>query len=348
MKKITIVVLCIILNSQLYSQWINQFTSINTTGINAITFSDSLVGFATGFHNTQNGGRILYTSNAGTNWNFSTIPDSINTVKGAKIVSQSLFYACGNTQSNILLNIVKPVNAILPFGFQSEVKEGFTYKGIFLASTDNGISWKAQGNVPNNVEYFTKFDFLNANYGFANASIGNLSPVGAIFKTTDAGENWQQMILPTSIWYMYSIKVLDSLNIISVGTKYTEIFPNQIYTGIILKTTNGGNNWTSQLFPDVNLFSSVNFINGLTGIAVGNANPNSIKQYGGSIYKTTNKGENWFNISTELTDTTYMRTVKFLPDGVGIISGNRLKLVVGTGLVFDKISVLKSTNFGSN
>jgi len=347
MKKINIFVTVFIFAIQNYgiAQWITQFSTPNCTMINSISYSDSTVGIATGFKAPEYIGRILYTSNSGSNWNFSVIPDSTNSFTGSKIISPNLFYACGSIKRNVIETSPSPL-LHTPHGFSPYVLEGFSYKGIIVMSTDMGVTWNTHGNVPNNIEYFTSMDFLNANYGFANCSIGNLSPVGALVKTTNGGNNWQFMNLPTNVWLLNSISVIDSLNIISVGTKYTETFPNQIYSGIIFKSTDAGSTWTSQLFPDVNLFSYVHFINNTTGIAVGNANHTSSSQYGGSMYRTTNRGENWVSITTTLKDTTYLRTVKFLSNGTGIIAGNKLK-VTGSELKFDKISILKSTDFGS-
>ncbi|MBS1492571.1 MAG: T9SS type A sorting domain-containing protein [Bacteroidetes bacterium] len=324
------------------AQWISQFNTSNCMAINSINYLDTLIGISTGFNATSSEGRIFYTSNGGSNWNLAMIPDSTNTIIGSKIISPNLFYACGNVKQNVPNNALRTIVRPLPVGFKEIFAGGSAYRGVFLISTNYGASWRTQGITPNSIEYFTTIDFLNGNYGFANCSIGNLSPIGAIVKTTNAGQNWEFMNLPSDAWYMTSIKLIDSLNIISVGSRYTD--PS--YSGIILKSTDAGNTWTYQIFPDVSIFNSISFINTNTGIVVGNTNPSVNAQYGGSMYKTTNRGESWFSISSSISDTTFLRAVKFLPNGLGIISGNKLRYT-NSGMQFDKIVILKSTDYGT-
>jgi len=58
-------------------------------------------------------------------------------------------------------------------------------------------------------------------------------------------------------------------------------------TGIILNTSDGGNNWVLQLSGTKEQLLSVCFIDKYTGWAVGG-------NYQGVILKTTNGGQNWF------------------------------------------------------
>ena len=60
----------------------------------------------------------------------------------------------------------------------------------------------------------------------------------------------------------------------------------------ILKTTNGGYNWSEKTLPDSSVIYSIRFINQLTGYACGGR---SVDQYESKqhLFKTTNAGDNW-------------------------------------------------------
>jgi photosystem II stability/assembly factor-like uncharacterized protein len=330
------------------SQWINQLASGEATSLNCVVFSDSLNGVTGGYNIAQQTGKILYTLNSGNNWNFSQLPDSISSIRDINIINPNLYYSAGSFIVNVLDNNFSSTNPN-PFTDNSILlySLGLTSKGAFLNSTDKGISWKSYGVLPSNVNYFTSLSFLNSQYGFAACDIGNPNTTAGILKTTNGGSTWTLLPIPANIFWLVSIHLVDSLNIISVGTRFTNL-PNQIYTGIILKTTNGGSNWTEIAFPDVNGFNSVHFLNTSTGFAVGNGNPTETYKMKGTIYKTMNGGDSWLKLNTSLSDTSFLNSVKFLPDGTGIIQGGKYKIVPPEDILREYIYVLKSSDFGSN
>ncbi|MEO6167337.1 MAG: YCF48-related protein [Chitinophagales bacterium] len=79
---------------------------------------------------------------------------------------------------------------------------------------------------------------------------------------------------------------------------------------IILKTTDGGNNWVSKPSGTLNALRGVHFIDDNTGIAVG---------FTGTILRTTNAGETWSLISSGTTEA--LRSVHFPSSTVGYIAG---------------------------
>ncbi len=142
-----------------------------------------------------------------------------------------------------------------------------------------------------------------------NGIIGN-------YKTTNAGENW----------------VFMGFN--SGGT--TLSFPN-LNTGYgsylyqILKTTNFGDTWVSQINPSNQNLNSINFPNVNTGFACGE---------GGNIIKTTNGGLNWVNVDNPLNINYYLFNVVFTDAETGYVSG--IKSFSDTSIV------MKTTNGGNN
>jgi photosystem II stability/assembly factor-like uncharacterized protein len=105
---------------------------------------------------------------------------------------------------------------------------------------------------------------------------------------------------------------------------------------IILKTTNGGTNWTKQTYlcEIIGLYS-VYFINADTGYAVGEDNGGLILKItnDGLILKTTNGGTNWSKQTSGTTNDLF--SVYFTDANTGYIVGD-------TGLI------LKTTNAGTN
>ncbi len=73
-----------------------------------------------------------------------------------------------------------------------------------------------------------------------------------------------------------SVCTVDSNNVFAVGD-----------CGIIIRSTNGGNNWSLLQFPDTNHLNSIFFANNLTGWIVGGTYTTDV------ILKTTNGGESW-------------------------------------------------------
>ena len=98
-------------------------------------------------------------------------------------------------------------------------------------------------------------------------------------------------------------------------------YPN--LKGIILKTTNGGTNWNTQV-NDIVTLTSVYFTDANTGCAVGDS---------GRIFKTTNGGNNWSIIPSGTNK--YLNCIFFIDNSTGWSAG-----YTGT--------ILKTTNGGNN
>jgi len=100
-------------------------------------------------------------------------------------------------------------------------------------------------------------------------------------------------------------------------------------SGIILKTIDGGTNWSRKQIPSVMALQSVYFLNKEVGYVVGDS---------GIIFKTQNGGKNWIrkisNSSKEL------MSVQFLDSSVGFATEG------GTGVSDGKI--LKTVDGGNN
>ena len=84
-----------------------------------------------------------------------------------------------------------------------------------------------------------------------------------------------------------------------------------VILGTIVRTTNGGTNWTSQTSGTTNDLWGVSFTDANNGTAVG---------FGGTILRTTNGGTNWTSQSSGTTNNLY--GVSFTDANNGTAVGN--------------------------
>jgi photosystem II stability/assembly factor-like uncharacterized protein len=82
--------------------------------------------------------------------------------------------------------------------------------------------------------------------------------------------------------------------------------------GVILKTTNGGQNWIALPTPKNRNYNGIDFINATTGVAVGDSS---------AIIRTTNGGISW-NVITPPIINRHLWSVDFATADTGYIAGN--------------------------
>jgi len=149
-----------------------------------------------------------------------------------------------------------------------------------LMTTDGGENWFHQINESNYILH--DVFFINSNIGWvAGANSDPSSGPGVLFMTTNSGQDW--MIQPYS-WL--AIKSLHFVNdSIGWGIRGSPGY------GIVVKTEDGGANWSSVKDDNYVTFSSLFFVNEDHGWVVGT----SLPTYGdyGVIYRTFNGGRTW-------------------------------------------------------
>lgn len=149
---------------------------------------------------------------------------------------------------------------------------------------------------------------------------------GVILHTIDGGNSWvfQQSNVTTSI---HDLFFLDSLN--GWGLTWHQNNFGPIGT-TFLKTTNGGESWTTQQYPkEFTFFYSISFSNVLDGWVCG---------YPGSIMRTRDGGNNWDNVkfyNVQFSEFPIFK-VKFFNENFGI----------GCGGVIDIFGVIWRTTDG--
>ncbi len=221
-------------------------------------------------------GGILKTVDGGANWidNFSYNIGNTNSSCFSFLNSNTGFAVCLNLAGDSLL-IFKTINAGNSWSFCGNyhfnasatslyftspsigymVLEGF---GVFK-TTDGGASW-----LPNLIT--TDAMFVHSVF-FPSPAIGYAVGADSTYKTTDGGNTWNQM---TNINTLGNISVYfsdDNHGYCVGGDGFSQ--------GAIIKTIDGGTNWTLEATPIQTLYS-VSFPNSNVGYACGT---------NGAIYK---------------------------------------------------------------
>lgn len=167
-----------------------------------------------------------------------------------------------------------------------------TYKNLY-ATTDGGMTWHLVSQLPH--PFYGLF-FLNRQDGWAFGG----THLKTLLHTTDGGQIWTvHVIKPGAAYanqgYRYYWKGMYFLNP-SDGWLYGSLGG---YYGVILHTTDGGRNWTVQIwnysgqknqvgknkrFMAASTIRALSFINSRDGWAI----------TGGQVLATTNGGRTWF------------------------------------------------------
>jgi len=203
---------------------------------------------------------------------------------------------------------------------------------VLLVSVSSGQSQWVQQNSGTAVNLNDIF-FINQNTGWAAGDDGT------ILKTTNGGVNW--FIQNSGVNYILRRVYFINTNTgwIAGGTSAPP--PGCSYTGIALKTTNGGNNWTSINTFGSYLFTDMCVLNTDTLYLSCEGRNFSCVGTGASIYYSP--ANNW-SFSTLNAGLGYGHTsVDFIDNQTGYIAA-----VYETDSTLNSRKLFKTTNFGLN
>lgn len=254
--------------------WINQ-SGVTPYTLNDVYFTDINTGTAVGANGT-----IIQTTNGGVSWTSQTIPGwpelfgvcFTDPDTGMVVGDFGLILRTTDGGANWINTAPSWIGGV-PFkgvsfvnGNTGTVVGGYQllgWYGFILHTTDGGSTWINQSIDTLNQELI-RVSFTDANTGTA------VGFSGTIIRTSNGGQTWIKQIsgTPEHIW---DVSFTDTNLGITVG------FFN------VLRTTNGGLNWTTVSTPISTLFKGV-FLKESIGTAVG---------YHGTIIRTTDGGVSW-------------------------------------------------------
>lgn len=275
-----------------------------------------------GEESTPSFGSVLLTTDGGETWSDHNIEESNAGWNDISVINKNLIYIGGfkgvykSTDGGY--NWIKKggTNWTTTVFFIDSLVGWFgnTLGGVYK-TTNGGDTWGMVADM--HQTWHKSLKFFNSNIGYI-ASGGLYSEKGYIYKSTNGGVSWE---LKDSLenYKFKSIEIIDSLNIIVVGSK-----------GIIKRTYDGGENWISDYTNVEDDFNAVVNHHGKTWIAGGssfygrifisgsrglieksqiytNSCLNSVDFYdnqngicvglNGTILITKNSGQSWENLS---------------------------------------------------
>lgn len=165
-------------------------------------------------------------------------------------------------------------------------------RGMYL-STDNGENWE---EIINGLTYYNSVDVLyipktGPIIDYIFVSVSELTTFSSIFRSSNNGENWEQMNF-SDVWLWPTAFISSSTGVIFLGLVDTAPHSS---SGAIFKSVNSGYNWTSAgsgarttaLIMDKNEFVYAGTFPGQWGWCQG-------------IIRTTNGGDSWESFNSGL------------------------------------------------
>jgi hypothetical protein len=206
-----------------------------------------------------------------------------------KILSQQL----QNTEKGKTAYVLSEFGSVI---YSTTPAEGDNLSSVNL--NGNGLNDNDNTNTFSWVLKFTASNKVFKDVSFANPQIGYIvTELGAVYKTTNGGDNWVQKLNLGFPYYWYGVCALSMDTVIIAG------FNNQgpINTGVVRWSFNGGDNWSPDIVlgipSGVGWLSNVHFFNMNTGFVAAS--------FSGGVHYTTTGGRdslswNYIQVNSDL------------------------------------------------
>ena len=346
MKRFSVTLLFITLFTPFYysqSEWVNQNSGTNAI-LQNIYFTDENNGWVSG------AGPILHTSDGGQTWAAQNTPALTGFYVDIFFTDPMNGWSCGNeariihtSDGGMTWNIQpNPYTAPVPIlygvyfvnpdtgwvvGGDHGTFPNYTNRRIILHTTNGGATWGFQLDASGLYPLYC-VHFIDSDNGFA------ASEIGEIMSTSDGGDTW--ITKSPAGGRPYSIFFINSLT----GWVSGEDVSASHYS-TISKTTDGGNSWVTQSFNSEEYIQDINFVDEMTGWAVGGTIGGSGGNQHTTILHTTNGGENW--ISQNPPSTSTLLGVSFADANHGWAAG-----IDGTVLMYMNPVPVELTSFSAS
>lgn len=295
MRILKIFLLVFILSITISAQWYQQ-NSGTTDNLYSVYFVNELVDWATTYqviYKTTDGGQswqyqytqnpvfqiFFHSENVGWISTWLTGPAILETTDGGNTWVE-IYSVMGSYEFIHDFEFISPdIGWIVGEETIRSIKDGITeFPVLFKETTNGGLTWLDKNFPPNYWGRLVQIDAID----YMNLIVAGDD---TLFKTSDGGNNWQQVPLPQN----FQPTDLDFINT-HLGWVYG---PNALF-----KTTNGGVNWELQAQPVYNF----QFITSQIGWYT----------YGNQIYNSTNGGSSWTlqnsNTNNTLNDIFFINT----------------------------------------
>lgn len=287
------------------SQWTSQRSA--TFGLNDIDCTDDQNCWAVGF-----GATILDTTNGGTAWSSQT--SGANVIYGVDFVDSTNGWAVGSGVSTGGANSnIRYYNGTVWAGQTSNTSNSLNdvscvdtsncwavgASGTIVNTSNGGTTWATQ--TSNTTNYINAVQFVDSTNGWAvGVGISGGGNTSNIRVTSNGGTTWTGQTSGVSS-ELRGISFLDANTGWVVGNG-----------GNILKTTNGGTDWSIQfVIPGNPILYDVYFANENEGWVTGSS---------GLILKTTDGGTIWSSLTSG--STVSLQSVHFVDNDIGWAVGN--------------------------
>jgi photosystem II stability/assembly factor-like uncharacterized protein len=259
---------------------------------------------------------IHKTIDSGVTWSvvYDRSPHRLNDIAFAN-ASQGIVVGVGGTtlrSTNGGNNWTNTTQAVALYSLQ-DVSFTSTQRGSavgfdqIVSTTNGGSTWidQAPNQVGQPAEYLRAVSFADASHG---AAVGD---DGEILWTNDGGQIWVRKTSPTDR-DLLGVHVLNAQTATIVGGGRGDGM-------VILKTTDGGDNWQQQLNTAASdsTLESVWMIDANLGIAIGYDDDN----YDGIILRTTDGGDSWAALTGFDQSAFFYYDVCFVGANLGFIVG---------------------------
>jgi photosystem II stability/assembly factor-like uncharacterized protein len=250
---ILFIFICITQNAECQQYWLRQQSPTNAW-LHKCCFADSLTVWAAG-----DSGIVLKTTNGGFSWQRQNTGISFP-IEDIMFINANMGWAVANNFIGMGALILSTTNggsswqnytypdstAVFSGVYFLDPLNGWIsgYDGLFLNTTNGGASWirkPTDSSFASNLPV-KSICMYNNRIGYASGGFRDLA--GVIWRTTNFGNLWEGHVAGGEP--LYGLLVIDSLNIIAVGGDLE-------FGASIVKTTNGGINWSYQL---LNIFGT--------------------------------------------------------------------------------------------
>lgn len=299
----------VLLSSTMSAQWVQQtsMSAANLIGIHCTDVNNCFTAGSTNIRKTVDGTTWSISNNGGSITNIASIKMFSLTKSWAGLINGTFRYTTnsGNNWATVtgggtthVLNDIWYLNDSFYVAVGGPSANTSSGGNVITKTINRGTSWSAT-----NTSGVPSFFGIHC---FSPSSYAAVAGAQSIFKTLDSGKTWTKVDSGAAAVCLFDVHFPTASRGYAVGGDPA----NLTTSGVMRKTSNGGNTWTSVVLPNLNVLYGVHFVNADTGFVVGN---------GGVILNTINGGLTW-TLQTSPVSTT-LNKIQLLNDSVGYICG---------------------------